>query len=215
MSWIATPLTRKKTYKISSSHSIATHHIHIPADPKNATVAVVKELARRIEMAIEEPDTTPMPPVEFLIMVRLIVMLVEDCKGKMGFSKYSFLNTRYYYEVSGETLTWEEAMGFINRSDRFLRMIRSMAYGPMNVPPRLIRIEQKVWDIYDDQILNNANRWNRQTFEEMTPVALHLAPCDQRRAARDGVKRVVERDDPRTYAAQIKPQRAHKPHQWF
>jgi hypothetical protein len=167
MSWIATPLTRKKTFKISSSHSIATHHIHIPADPKNATVAVVKDLARRIEMAIEEPDTTPMPPVEFLIMVRLIVMLVEDCKGKMGFSKYSFLNTRYYYEVSGETLTWEEAMGFINRSDRFLRMIRSMAYGPMNVPPRLIRIEQKVWDIYDDQILNNANRWNRQTFEEM------------------------------------------------
>ena len=48
----------------------------------------------------------------------------------MGFSEYNYINARYYGEIDGEDLTWQGAASMLNRAERLIRLIRSMAFGP-------------------------------------------------------------------------------------
>jgi len=58
--------------------------------------------------------------------------MIQSSRGShsgMGLSSYSFLNERLFEEVDGETMTWLQAGKMVNRSERFMRLIRTLAYG--------------------------------------------------------------------------------------
>ena len=108
-------------------------------DTSQLFLSDVKELVTRIQMAIIDPEFS-MPPDEVLILIRMVAMLIQEARGLVGLTSYSYMNTRFYGEVDGATLTWEQAMHYIARSERFLRLVRSVAFGPAARPPRLIQV---------------------------------------------------------------------------
>jgi hypothetical protein len=56
-------------------------------------------------------------------------MLLQSPRGQLGLTEYSTLKVRQFDEIDGETLTWLQASKMLNRSERFLRMVRSLAFG--------------------------------------------------------------------------------------
>ena len=125
----------------------------------------VKELAKRIQLAIEEPDTTSYPPDEVLHLLRLTAMIMEAGKEHTGMTTLSRINARYFKQVDGESLTWEQAMMLVNRSNRFVRLVRALAYAPGAKPPRLIKVPMEAQTLYSAQQHNP--RWTEETFETM------------------------------------------------
>eukprot|EP01032_Pedospumella_encystans_P016914 gene16914-19277_t len=134
-------------------------------DARVLIVGDVKELARRILYAIEEPSTTSFPPDEVLYLIRLSVMVIQAARGNLGIAEYDFLNARNYEETDGENLTWLQAAKMVNRSERFMRLVRLMAYGPGAKPPRLVQLPNAANLLYSAQARNP--RWNINTFESM------------------------------------------------
>lgn len=125
----------------------------------------VKELATRIIYAIEEPLTTSFPPDEVLHLIRLAVMCINAARGAMGIAEYDFFNARSYDEHDGSNLTWLDAAKIVNRSQRFMRLLRMMAYGPGAKPPRLIQLPNDVNLLYTAQTSNP--KFVLKTFETM------------------------------------------------
>lgn len=134
-------------------------------DPKSLFLSDVQELGRRIQNAIEEPLTTKYPPDEVLHVIRLSIMIIQGSRGLLGLSSYNIMNKRSYKEVNGEDLTWTDASKMINRSERLLRIVRNMAFGPSTNPPRLIQIPTNAVILYDAQQFNPL--WCLETFETM------------------------------------------------
>lgn len=134
-------------------------------DARVLIVGDVKELARRILYAIEEPSTTTFPPDEVLHLIRLSVMVIQSARGNLGIAEYDFFNARNYDEIDGQDLTWLQAAKMVNRSERFMRLVRLMAFGPGAKPPRLVQLPNAANLLYSAQARNP--RWNYQTFENM------------------------------------------------
>jgi hypothetical protein len=134
-------------------------------DARVLIVGDVKELARRILYAIEEPSTTTFPPDEVLHLIRLSVMVIQAARGNLGIAEYDFFNARNYDELDGQNLTWLQAAKMINRSERFMRLVRLMAYGPGAKPPRLVQLPNAANLLYAAQARNP--RWHINTFEQM------------------------------------------------
>lgn len=134
-------------------------------NPKNLFVQDVQELATRIQMAIEEPLTTEYPPDEVLHLIRLATVLLLSGEGQSGLTTYSRIGARYFEEVEGEKLTWEQAMKVVNRPNRFMRRVRAMAFAPVSKPPRLVRVTEAVHTLYKAQ--QNNPKWTIETFETM------------------------------------------------
>ena len=99
-------------------------------DPR--AISQMSENCRRIQLALEEPETTPFSD-EVLHLVRINTVIIQQSRGVMGFSEYNYINARYY-GVGREDLTWQGAASMLNRSERLIRLIRSMA-GPGEKPP--------------------------------------------------------------------------------
>lgn len=125
----------------------------------------VRDLAKRILFAIEEPLTTSFPPDEVLHLIRITVMIIQAARGLIGVSDYNFINKRSYKEFDGEYLTWMEAGKVVIRSERFLRLVRVLAFGPGAKPPRVIQLPPRAKLLLDAQKDNP--RWCLQTFETM------------------------------------------------
>lgn len=134
-------------------------------DPRALLASDVRELGRRIAMALEEPETTAFPPDEVLHLVRLATVILQQSRGTMGISSYSYINARYYGEVEGATMTWDESSKMLSRAERMIRLIRTMAFGPGEKPPRLIQISPEAQVLYGAQLSNP--RWRVETFENM------------------------------------------------
>lgn len=49
-----------------------------------------------------EPDLVSLPPDEVLYLIRLVAMMIQEARGLVGLTTYSYMNTRYYGEVDGE-----------------------------------------------------------------------------------------------------------------
>jgi len=131
-------------------------------DARVLIVGDVKELARRILYAIEEPSTTTFPPDEVLYLIRLSVMVIQSARGNLGIAEYDFFNARNYDEIDGENLTWLQAAKMVNRAERFMRLVRLMAYGPGAKPPRLVQLPNAANLLFSAQARNP--RWNFETF---------------------------------------------------
>ena len=134
-------------------------------DPRALLTSDVQELGLRIQYAVEEPETSTFPPDEVLHLIRLTIVILQQSRGVMGMSEYNFINARYYGEVEGETLTWAQASGMLNRAERLVRLIRAMAYGPGEKPPRMIQISPQAQILYASQLANP--KWKLETFEQM------------------------------------------------
>lgn len=134
-------------------------------DEKSILVGDVKELGRRILYALEEPMATSLPPDEVLHLIRLCTMMIQASRGNLGLADYTFLNDRQFDEVDGEHLTWVQAGKVVNRSERFLRQVRLLAYGPGSKPPRLVSIPSNA-TLLATAMAGNP-RWAVSTFEHM------------------------------------------------
>lgn len=61
--------------------------------------------------------------------------MIQASRGSttgLGLSSYSFFNEKLYEEVDGESMTWLQAGKMVNRSERFMRLVRTLAYGAGN-----------------------------------------------------------------------------------
>lgn len=117
----------------------------------------IKELGKRILYAIEEPSTTDFPPDEVLYLIRLVTMIIQAPRGKLGLVHYDFFDVRSYDEMDGDNLSWLEAAKMVNRAERFMRLIRTMAFGPGAKPPRLVQVPSNANLMYIAQAKNP--RW--------------------------------------------------------
>lgn len=151
----------QKKRDLDKAAKLAVEAVH----PKNLFVQDVQELAKRIQMAIEEPLTTDFPPDEVLHLIRLATVLLLSGDGQSGLTTYSRIGARYFEEVEGEKLTWEQAMKIVNRPNRFMRRVRAMAFAPVSKPPRLVRVTEAVHTLYKAQQGNP--KWTVETFETM------------------------------------------------
>lgn len=154
---------RRKAKKLllDSAAAVAVECI----DPQNLFITDIKQLARRIQNAILEPQTTSFPPDEVLHLIRMTTMVIQESRGLLGLSEYSFINARYYTEIDGEFLTWEQAYKILNRTERFLRMVRALAFATVSKPPRLIVVPACVRILHSAQQRNPI--WRIETFETM------------------------------------------------
>lgn len=59
-------------------------------------------------------------------------------------------------------------MQYLARSERFLRLVRSLAFGPAARPPRVVQVPDSV--VLLNQALSTNPRWNLETFEMMGGV---------------------------------------------
>eukprot|EP01034_Spumella_vulgaris_P022575 gene22575-28708_t len=134
-------------------------------DAKSISIGDVKELARRILYAIEEPSATTFPPDEVLHLIRMTVMVIQSARGNLGLAGYDFFNARGYDELGGDELSWLQAAKMVNRAERFMRLVRVMAYGPGAKPPRLVQLPNNANLLYAAQAQNP--RWTLSTFETM------------------------------------------------
>lgn len=133
-------------------------------DPRHVHSQDIRELGRRILNAVEEP-TTPYPPDEVLHLIRIAALIVQGARGSMGLSEYDFLNRRFFEEVEGTSMSWFDASRLLNRAERFLRIVRALAFGPGAKPPRLIQIPAEATRLYEAQCKNPL--WSVNTFENM------------------------------------------------
>ena len=97
--------------------------------------------------------------------MRITTVILQQSRGIMGFSEYNYINARYYGEIDGEDLTWQGAASMLNRAERLIRLIRSMAFGPGEKPPRMIQISPQAQILYVAQLANP--RWKAETFEQI------------------------------------------------
>lgn len=134
-------------------------------NPRNLFAMDVKELAKRIQDALYQPLATPLPPDEVLHMLRMTCSLLIASDKYTGHTTYSNVGARYFKEVAESDLGWEETMKMVNRSNRFLRRIRAMAYAPVAKPPRLIYVPESVHTLYRAMVYNP--KWKIETFEMM------------------------------------------------
>jgi len=134
-------------------------------DPRALLASDVRELGLRIQYAVEEPETTSFPPDEVLYLIRLTTVIIQQSRGVMGMSEYNFINARYHGEVEGETMTWAQASRMLNRAERMMRLVRTLAYGPGEKPPRIIQMSPATQMLYAAQVANP--KWKRETFENM------------------------------------------------
>jgi len=134
-------------------------------DPRALLASDVRELGLRIQYAVEEPETSAFPPDEVLYLIRLTTVIIQQSRGVMGMSEYNFINARYHGEIEGETMTWAQASRMLNRAERMMRLVRTLAYGPGEKPPRIIQMSPATQMLYAAQIANP--KWKVDTFENM------------------------------------------------
>lgn len=133
--------------------------------PQNLFIEDIIELAKRIQMAIEEPFTTSFPPDEVLYLIRLATCVLLTDEGAGAVSTYSTVGARYYEELQGAKLTWLQGMKILNRSNRFIRRVRAIAFAPVARPPRMVKINEDTILLY--KALKNNPRWCVGTFESI------------------------------------------------
>jgi hypothetical protein len=156
-------------------------------EPTNLVVEDVKELAYRILNALKDPSAISLasiqlkssnsvvspsvlsnitlPPDEVLHLIRLVMMIIEASAGSVGLVNYTFINTRHYAEYHASTVTWAQASKILLRSERFLRMVRSLAFAPSSQPPLVINVPSEVHSLYEAQ--GNNPKWNLETFSSI------------------------------------------------
>lgn len=134
-------------------------------DPLALVASDVKELGRRITYALDEPLSTSLPPDEVLDLIRLAVMVVQAGRGPLGIADYDNLQIRHYQELDGAKLNWRQAGKIMNRSERFIRLVRVVAFGCGAKPPRLIQLSDEGNRLFMAQ--SNNPYWNIRTFETM------------------------------------------------
>eukprot|EP00605_Chrysophyceae_sp_TOSAG23-4_P000095 GSChrysophyteH1.ASY1.ANO1.100.1 assembled CDS len=151
----------KSKAKLDAAATVARESV----DPRALLASDVRELGLRIQYAVEEPETSSFPPDEVLYLVRLCTVVIQQSRGLMGMSEYNFINARFHGEVEGETMTWQQASRFLNRAERTMRLLRALAYGPGEKPPRLVQLSPATLLLYAAQ--TNNPRWKKETFEQM------------------------------------------------
>ena len=125
----------------------------------------VKELAGRIQLALNEPHANELPPDEVLHLLRMASILLIAGEGASGITSYDHIGSRFHVETDGRDLTWEQAMKLVNRSNKYLRRVRALAYAPVAKPPRLISLPEDVIALFKSQSRNP--NWCISTFEKM------------------------------------------------
>lgn len=155
----------KKRARSKKRLDIAAEIAMQAVDPNVLFASDVKELAKKIQLAIVEPASHTFPPDEVLHLIRLSVMVLQSAKGLLGVTDYSDMNLRFYNEVDGRGLTWQQASMMTMRSERFIRLLRGVAFGSSTRPPRLIQIPSDCNLIYAAQSMNPA--WCENTFLTM------------------------------------------------
>lgn len=125
----------------------------------------VKEFAKRVEVALYQPGNVALPPDEVLHLLRMSCTLLVAADGHVGITTYNNVGARYYDEYTEKDISWEEGMKIVNRSNKFLRRIRALAYAPVAKPPRLVHVPPQVHTLYRAQLKNS--QWCLETFETM------------------------------------------------
>ena len=125
----------------------------------------IKELAIRIQMAMNEPHNNQFPPDEVLHLLRMVTILLVHGEGFAGLTTYNNMGARYHEETDGRNISWEQASKLVNRSNKYLRRIRALAFAPMAKPPRLVALPEDVIALYKAQGRNP--KWCIETFETM------------------------------------------------
>lgn len=105
------------------------------------------------------------PPDETLHLIRMSMMVMQEARGLFGLSEYSFINARHYAEIDCDGITWYQCAKMLKRSERFIRMVRALAYAPSQKPARIIYIPERVLLLFASQAKNP--RWCIETFETM------------------------------------------------
>lgn len=144
-------------------------------DPTMLLSTDVKELAQRIQISVANSMNNPYPPDEVLQLIRLCTMVLQSCSETMGISKLEAGNYRLNIDADGSTMTWRDCAKLLDKSERFLRIVRAMAYAPSAKPPRIVRIPKEVRLLIAAQ--ENNPRWSVDTFEHMgfgSKVCMHL-----------------------------------------
>lgn len=125
----------------------------------------VKELASKIQLALNEPHANQLPPDEVLHLLRMASILLIAGEGAAGITSYDHIGSRFHVETDGRNITWEQAMKLVNRSNKYLRRIRALAYAPVAKPPRLIALPDDVVALFKSQAHNP--KWCIETFQTM------------------------------------------------
>ena len=146
-----------------------SRNIRMNVDPRNLFVSDVRDLRMRIYYSLERAQPQALPPDEVLFLLRLVTAIMQESTSTNSLGDLNFINTRTYTGLDGYNLSWEDCERLLSRSERFLRMIRTMANAPSAVPPQLINVPSKVQLLYAAQAKNR--RWCLETFELMGPGA--------------------------------------------
>lgn len=145
-------LTRVSTKKIlDQSAKEAMESINV----RNLFPMDVKALSDTIYQALNYPQSYALPPDEVLHLLRLANMLLLGSQTDNNIVSDS--------ESQGRNLSWEQAMQLTKRSNRFLRRMRSLAYGPVSKPPRLIVLTPDVMSLH--RALQFNPKWKLESFE--------------------------------------------------
>ena len=134
-------------------------------DPTAIDIEDVRVLGRRILNAIEEPGLTTFPPPQVLILLRMCSIIINTARGPMGISSYDFINDRTFKDIKTEDMDWFAAAQLLNRAERFMRVIRALAFGPAAKPPRILMIPTDCLNIFVAQTLDPD--WTLSVFENM------------------------------------------------
>ena len=134
-------------------------------DARNLFQMDIKELAIRIQNSINEPRNNPFPPDEVLHLLRMVSILLVHGEGFAGLTTYNNMGARYHEETDGRNISWEQAGKLANRSNKYLRRIRALAFAPLAKPPRLVALPEDVVALYKAQ--NRNPKWCVETFETM------------------------------------------------
>lgn len=134
-------------------------------NPQNLLELDVKELGGWIQLALNEPHEYSFPPDEVLTLLKMSSMLLLAGEGYAGITTYDHIGARFHVETNGFDLNWESAMKLINRSDKYLRRVRGLAYAPVSKPPRLITLPSEVVSLYKLESQNK--KFCLETFENL------------------------------------------------
>jgi hypothetical protein len=143
----------------------AARNIRKNVDPRNLFVSDVKELRMRIYFALEKNQPHALPPDEVLYLLRMVTAIIQESTKTTNLGDLTYVNSRTYNNLDGYELTWEDGERLLSRYEKFLRLIRTMAYAPSSVPPCLINVPTRAKLLFTAQSYNR--RWCLETFETM------------------------------------------------
>ena len=135
-------------------------------DGMHLNASDVRELARRIQHALYGTDEgTAFPPDEVLHLIHMVSLtVVENIDNDEVFwiTEISDLSNWNGHLASMDSFTWLMASRILARSEKFIRFLRTVAFGPKVKPPRLVQLPSKVISMLAVQVKNP--RWNLAFF---------------------------------------------------